>query len=1030
MIQRIRRFAVVVLLTPCVLFAQDPIQKESDHWVRQEVQVNTFTHSSQSAATIASHTDGGFSVAWHSRRQQEGTYGVYLQPFSRNGQPIGGERQLNIFTKSMQMNPALAIDPNGTTWAAWESFGQDGSFNGIIARRFDRQMRGGDEFLVNQSTHGNQSEVVVTGLPEGGAMFVWTSISKDAKQKMIVARRYDANGLPMGNEFEIARSKQHQQLPTIATNGENLVVIWAEQDRYGRPAGIFGKKIDHSNKNQTFVVAKGKANIEPSVDLTDGNKLVVSWLQENGKEYATVARVFELNGEPATDEIRISDLDAKYVSGVAVQSTSDERIAVVWNQQTDTYGRDINLFVRTFGIDGKSLGPIVPFNQQGQGGRRRLAGASGKNRVVFREGDSQLVGAWSGPNGQDQSSVNLTALSAKRSLSFEFAKAASTSSSVSDPVAKPHEPPTFDPQMIAKNPFGGFSPLGPVGGDFGFVAINATGWDPPDPVLAVGPSHIVAMTNGAIAFFDKSGGLTFNDQIEGSGGFWGGQGATGFVFDPEVLFDPHSNRFFAMANERGSDGAAYFLLAVSDDDNPNGNWFKYRLNVTAEAGDTDIDSPNMAIDDEAVYLTADFFGPDKYLLYIIRKSELLIGASPVTTDLLVTGSQSYGIPLIYDADAPAFYMLQAFEFGNFTSLRLHGVTNQLTSPQRVTTDISVPAYGHPVDPIQQGSSTRPELFEARFWSCVYRNGSLWAVHHHSPNSSGIARARWYEIDVRGWPTSGLTPQLLQSGELTPTNNNGQASATFFPSIWVDDSGNAAITTSRSSNIEFISMSRAIRSASDPPGTFQDVQLVQPSTTQYTSGRWGDYSATVSDPVESGAFWGIHEFAQSNGVWQTFIAKYEVGSSTIAPASLNAVNGDVINGTFANLDQSDDQNVIARAAPVSNGSQRPIEISLTGNTVDTEFSQLSVIAESRVNTPNVTQTVELFNFISGQFEAIDQREIGLADESAEWEVGGDVSRFVTPGSGLFLARVSYDANGANLFFPFEVQLDRFVWQISD
>ena len=66
----------------------------------------------------------------------------------------------------------------------------------------------------------------------------------------------------------------------------------------------------------------------------------------------------------------------------------------------------------------------------------------------------------------------------------------------------------------------------------GFPGINNTGWIPPDPHMAVGPQHVVVMTNGAIAFFTKTGTFQFQDQIEGAGGFWGSLGATGFVFDP------------------------------------------------------------------------------------------------------------------------------------------------------------------------------------------------------------------------------------------------------------------------------------------------------------------------------------------------------------------------------------------------------------------------------------------------------------------------------------------------------------------
>ena len=48
---------------------------------------------------------------------------------------------------------------------------------------------------------------------------------------------------------------------------------------------------------------------------------------------------------------------------------------------------------------------------------------------------------------------------------------------------------------------------------FGFTGIFDTGWTPPDPEMAVGPDHVVLMTNGKIAFFTKTGTQTFEDEI-------------------------------------------------------------------------------------------------------------------------------------------------------------------------------------------------------------------------------------------------------------------------------------------------------------------------------------------------------------------------------------------------------------------------------------------------------------------------------------------------------------------------------------
>ena len=986
---------------------------------RHETQANTFEASSQSAATVANAPGGSFLVAWHSRRQQDGTYGIYLQRFDSRGNAVGGETQVNLFTESMQMNPAVACDEHGA-WVAWESYGQDGSFNAIVARRFSGpDFVGGDEVLVNQFTRGDQSSVVISSDRQGNGSFFWVTPNPTGSVRQIASRKFSADGTALNDEFLVSPTNQHQSLPAVATDSVgNSLLVWSEQDKEGNETGIFGML---SSQTTRFSVTD-EAGIEPAIDVLNNGNFAVSWLCPRNGDYEVVARSFDRLGQPLCDSVCLTDATSNIVSGAAMVADSGaEQFVALWNQQHDELGEDVNVVARRMSHEGLIQGEVFDVNSP-QKGKNRLTIASGKRRAFF-DGE-KLVATWNGTGGTDSSAVNLTAVTSS-DTSFAFGKSQVVDSRA-ESSAKPHEPPTFDRKLIAADPFGGFNVPGPTGPDFGFVAINSTGWTPPDPILAVGPNHIVAMTNGAIAFFTKDGTLTFSDEIENSFGFWGAQGATNFVFDPEVLFDPHSQRFFAMANERGNN-RSYFLLAVSDDDDPNGNWFKYRFDVTNLAANN-IDSPNMAIDDEVVYLTADFFGPDRYLVYMLRKSDLLVGNTPQTTDLLVTGSQSYGIPLMYDAGAPAFYMIQAFEFGTYNSVRMHAITNQLTTPQRVTTDVTVPTYGHPADPPQQGTSNRPELFEARFWSCVYRNGSLWAVHHHSPSGSR-ARVRWYEFDMRGWPTSGQVPTLVQSGEISPENSNGQLSWTYFPSIWVDADNNAAITMARSSSTEFITMARALRSASDPLGEFQPVVNVQASSSAYTAAaRWGDYSGTGSDPTATGVFWGIHEFVQSNNIWQTYIAKYELAEKVL-PNALVVETGVQAAGDVSSVADSDDVRLSILADVPTGLGAAEVSVLFFGNVVDTDISQLTIDLEASANTINLLQSVEVFNVITNEFEAVDMRNAELSDSQIEVVLTGDVTRFVTPASGQIITRLKFNPQGPVVFFPWSIEVDQLNWNAN-
>ena len=339
-----------------------------------------------------------------------------------------------------------------------------------------------------------------------------------------------------------------------------------------------------------------------------------------------------------------------------------------------------------------------------------------------------------------------------------------------------------------------------------------------------------------------------------------------------MIFDPHAQRFIVMACERTS-SQSYFDLGISATADPTGAWHKYRLNVTSLAGN-DIDSPNLAVDTEAIYLSADFFGPDKYLIYILDKSSVLDGGTPVATHYLHTGSQSFGFPVQYD-NSGALVMIEADESFSGNTVTLRAIQDPLGSPSMVSTTLSVPTYWNPANARSQGTSSTITTFEARFWSSVIRNGSLWACHHISPTSlRNSVAARWYEIELNGWPSGGL-PSLRQEGTVLP-GNTGFAT---FNSISVNAMGDAAMVFAYSSPNHYFSMQRVARSAGDPLGSMGEAVLLKESNGAYTGSRWGDYSAVAVDPAGF-EFWMIHEYAMS-GSWNTWVSHF-LNDLTAAP----------------------------------------------------------------------------------------------------------------------------------------------------
>jgi hypothetical protein len=851
------------------------------------MRANVFTGSSQERAALAVDARGGGVVVWQSRRQEEGTYGVYARRFAPDGTALSGETHVNATTLNMQMLPAVALDGAGAAWFAWGSYGQDGDEGAVIVRRFDPALATATaEWIANDSASGDQRDPSIAAFADGSALVVWSAHESDGRTSRVEGRRFGPDGEPRGPSFRIDEGgRSRNELPAVAGDGlGGSVVVWARASEEGVPSGIYARRFGADGAALAAELRvdecgeKGeRLPLEPALAAIPGGGFAVAWFESVAGDYGIRMRSFrEQGGELAAGAVQAVEVKGPgYTSGLALSVNSRLDTLVCWSQHGDGEEMDAGVFARLYGGDGLPRGEEFRVTAQSEG-EQKLAAASGAQRVQLLD-DGRMVFAWHGDGALgDKSGVQVSLLvPADLALAESTGVATSPGLTFADPetgAASPHDPPTFDPRDRMRPQVDiDLSPT--AGGDFSFLAVTSTGWTPPDPHMAVGPGHIVVMTNGQIAFFDKAGNNLFRDEIENSFGFWGSLGATNFVFDPEVIYDPYTNRFMAMACERASTGAnhGFYLLAISDDSDPTGSWFKYRIDATPSAGGaTDIDSPNIAVDQNVIYLSADFFTPTSKLhVMMLDKSSVINGGTPVFTSLIVTNDQSQGFPVTYDSTAPAQYMI-GFKFNTATTVKMYAIQNALTVPVLTSLDVTVPSYGQPEDPPQMGTTVRPETFEARFWSAVYRNGHLWATHH--VNGSRV-RQRWYEFDMANWPVSG-TPTLVQSGEI----DLGGTIRTFFGSIWVDAAGNMGMVYARSSPTEFLSMERTWRAAGDPAGTTRTPVQIIAATSADTSGRWGDYSSTNDDPSDPGHFWGHHEYRTSN--WLTRVGRWSICDGTV------------------------------------------------------------------------------------------------------------------------------------------------------
>ncbi|MBX3724990.1 MAG: hypothetical protein KF823_03635 [Xanthomonadales bacterium] len=254
--------------------------------------------------------------------------------------PDGDEFVVSNDTTFNKERTALAADAAGVYIAAWTSFNQDGSFLGVYARRFDAQgLPLGDEFQVNTDWDRHQSEPAVAVSADGSFVIVWESQQLIAGQVrwMIRGQRFASNGLPQGGEFQAnAGTGSNHRRPTVAMAPDGAFVIAWESTSSDGGFGYFGQRYaaDGTPLGGEFQYRSGgQTATAPSLaHLPDGGFLAV-WPQWSGGQYAIEAQRFSASGSPQGGTIVISTASAQIKTAPRVVVNGHGAGLVIWRER-------------------------------------------------------------------------------------------------------------------------------------------------------------------------------------------------------------------------------------------------------------------------------------------------------------------------------------------------------------------------------------------------------------------------------------------------------------------------------------------------------------------------------------------------------------------------------------------------------------------------------------------------------------------------------------------------------------------------
>ncbi|MBN8281906.1 cadherin domain-containing protein [Zoogloea sp.] len=311
--------------------------------------VNTFTSDNQRSPQVAMDASGNFVVVWESAGQDGSSNGIYAQRYNSSGVAQGSEFRVNSTTTYDQIEAAVAMDASGNFVVAWQSWSQDlANSNGIYAQRYNSSgVAQGGEFLVNTYIADSQTEPSVAMDASGNFVIAWQSFGQDGSNEGIYAKRYNSSGVAQGSEFHVSTyTTSNQDLPVVAmdTSG-NFVIVW-ESAQDGSGNGICGQRYNSSGVAQggEFQINTTTSNQQqnPVVTMLAGGGFVVTWqsMSQDGSFDGVYMRQYDSSGTALTGEVRVNTTTTDYQDVPSLASDEKGHLVVVWhgNGPGDTDG--------------------------------------------------------------------------------------------------------------------------------------------------------------------------------------------------------------------------------------------------------------------------------------------------------------------------------------------------------------------------------------------------------------------------------------------------------------------------------------------------------------------------------------------------------------------------------------------------------------------------------------------------------------------------------------------------------------------
>ncbi len=399
---------------------------------------------------------------------------------------------------------------------------------------------------------------------------------------------------------------------------------------------------------------------------------------------------------------------------------------------------------------------------------------------------------------------------------------------------------------------------------------------PPDPELAVGPDHVIAVVNVAFAIYDKTGQvlagpITFSSFFAGTPGC-----SSTAVFDPNVLYDEQADRFILGVDGNGTD----YCVAATTGPDPLGTWNRYGFQTNF--ANAFFDYPHAGVGVEAIFMGSNQFGgnlPGGFEGRVFAMDRIaLYSGGTLNVATHSTGSNGTPQPMNLHGNAqgnwpsagPHYIMTEVFDGDRHSVWSWDdpfGANRFLLRGTLDLTDATGVAAGYPIDVPQLGSNAKLQANDWRGLDNEYRNGFIYMTNTIACNPGGgtVDCLRWAKIE----PSA---PAVIDAGVIASDDEYRT-----FPDLAVNQCEDVAFGYTKSSEALY----PGVYAVGIEQGNLTAEEQLKAGEIDYSAfdrspHRWGDYTGMTIDP-DGERFWYLGEYSKDignpHGRWGNYVASF-------------------------------------------------------------------------------------------------------------------------------------------------------------